>query len=185
MQQRVALLHQMMPSPTSRWIKAGEAMAAQGRIHIDSAAIITSPPLGMEHGHVPIALYEGLEKPQGCDVVHNHHHHHRTQEDDGDDGGGEDVRKAAPTATADSGFETGIDSTRIETGTTTPSQQGNLNPNPVCPPVPMSRTCGGRCLQAGHCCVGTVSNDGRPSCAQGEWAPSVASAHSVLDAYNV
>merc|ERR1712166_1248200 len=67
-QARVENLHKMMPSTTSRWIKQGGA-AAQGRINIDKAAVITKPPAGFEFGYVPIVLYEGLEKVGSATAV--------------------------------------------------------------------------------------------------------------------
>ena len=64
-QARVEALHKMMPTPNSKWLKAHNA-AAEGLCSIDVAAI-TTPPKGMEYGYVPIVLYEGVEKPPGCD----------------------------------------------------------------------------------------------------------------------
>lgn len=65
-QSRVEKLHAMMGRSPSRWIKARGA-AAEGLASVDSALLVT-PPTGMEHGYVPVALYEGLQKPDGCVV---------------------------------------------------------------------------------------------------------------------
>jgi hypothetical protein len=152
LQQRVTTLHKMMPTRTSRWIKAGKAIAAQGRIKIDSAAIISSPPVGLEHGYVPISLYEGLDRPEGCDVVH-----------------GRNEQEAPPLAsTRRANTRRASTNTTIGTaGVSTFDLPAWDISKPACRPAPLAKTCGGRCLQNGHCCVGTVSNDGRPSCAQG------------------
>lgn len=63
MQQRIETMHKMV-SRTSRWIKA-KSVLHEGLATIDSAALVT-PPAGMEYGHVPIAVYEGPDKPDGC-----------------------------------------------------------------------------------------------------------------------
>jgi hypothetical protein len=73
MQARVAMLHRISPPPgaastESSWIKPRGAAKEERLAAIDAAAIVT-PPVGMEFGFVPIALYEGLEKPEGCDDV--------------------------------------------------------------------------------------------------------------------
>ena len=121
LQNRVALLHKMLGEKegNDRWIKRRGA-AAQGIARIDDAAIVV-PPKGMEHGYVPIALYEGLEKPEGCQVE----------------------------------------------PTPAPSPVPPTRPAPHCKRAPQPTTCNGRCQAAGHCCLGTVANDGRPSCEQG------------------
>ena len=120
-QKRVTSLHKMLGEKegNDRWVKRRGA-TAQGIARIDDAAVV-APPKGMEHGFVPIALYEGLEKPAGC--------------------------QAEPTPT--------------------PSPMPPPQPTPHCQKVPEPPTCNGRCQAAGHCCLGTVANDGRPSCEQG------------------
>ena len=120
MQKRVTALHKLLAKEgNGRWIKRRGA-TKEGIARIDDAAVVV-PPKGLEHGFVPIALYEGLEKPAGC--------------------------QAEPTPA--------------------PSPVPPPEPTPSCPKVPQPTTCNGRCQQAGHCCLGTVANDGRPSCEQG------------------
>merc|ERR1712072_1668617 len=63
MQGRVETLHKMA-GRTSRWIK-NRGASAEGLATTDRAAMV-SPPAGMEYGYVPIVLYEGFQKPQGC-----------------------------------------------------------------------------------------------------------------------
>jgi hypothetical protein len=65
-QKRVETLHKMIQTPMAGWIKPRGA-AKEGLAATDIASIVT-PPTGMEAGFVPIALYEGLQKPAGCDV---------------------------------------------------------------------------------------------------------------------
>lgn len=66
-QSRIEALHKILPaSPAAaNWIKARGA-AKEGLAALDVASIVT-PPAGMEAGFVPIALYEGLAKPAGCE----------------------------------------------------------------------------------------------------------------------
>jgi hypothetical protein len=122
MQGRVETLHKMLPTEKAGWLKPGEAIKNAGIAAVDIAAIVT-PPAGMEHGYVPIALYEGIDKPPGC--------------------------QAFP-----------------KPGGTLPPMPPPPPP-PVCPAPPPTNGCAGRCLAAGHCCVGTVSSDGTTSCGQG------------------
>lgn len=63
MQQRVETLHRMS-GPTTRWMTAKGA-EVEGLAIVDGAALV-NPPAGLEHGYVPVALYEGFEKPDGC-----------------------------------------------------------------------------------------------------------------------
>ena len=105
---------------TGRWIKRRGA-TIEGIARVDDAAVVT-PPTGMEYGFVPITLYEGAEKPPGC----------------------QEIPPPSPPS---------------------PPPPPPLSPN--CPSVPRPATCNARCLAAGHCCLGPVSNDGRPSCQQG------------------
>merc|ERR1712232_99136 len=49
---------------TSRWMTAKQAVE-EGLAIVDKAALVT-PPAGMEFGYVPIAMYEGFQKPAGC-----------------------------------------------------------------------------------------------------------------------
>eukprot|EP01062_Namystynia_karyoxenos_P041340 TRINITY_DN3012_c0_g1_i1.p1 TRINITY_DN3012_c0_g1~~TRINITY_DN3012_c0_g1_i1.p1 ORF type:complete len:779 (+),score=206.78 TRINITY_DN3012_c0_g1_i1:113-2449(+) len=63
MQARIETLHKMV-GRTSRWMKSKRA-AEEGLSLIDNAVLVT-PPKGLEIGHVPIALYEGPGKPDGC-----------------------------------------------------------------------------------------------------------------------
>jgi hypothetical protein len=65
MQNRVEALHKMLPTATANWLKPGEAIERSGIAAVDFSAVVV-PPAGMEHGYVPIALYEGIEKPPGC-----------------------------------------------------------------------------------------------------------------------
>ena len=114
------MLHQVLAKDgNARWIKRRGA-TAQGISRIDDAAVVR-PPKGMEHGYVPIALYEGMDKPAGCERF----------------------------------------------PTPAPSPQPPPAPAPRCPKPPVAATCNGKCLQAGHCCVGSNSNDGLPSCQMG------------------
>jgi hypothetical protein len=126
-QGRVESLHKMLVRQEESvgavggsWIKRRGA-TAQGIARIDDAAVVT-PPQGMEIGYVPIALFEGLEKPAGCQVV----------------------RPPAPVPP-----------------TPAPAH------SPGCPKLPVPGTCDGKCMQAGHCCRGSNSNDGLPSCEMG------------------
>jgi hypothetical protein len=64
MQQRVETLHKMVPTPVSKWIN-GRRAEEEGLARVDPAAIVT-PPEGMEHGYVPIILYQGYQKPSAC-----------------------------------------------------------------------------------------------------------------------
>lgn len=64
MQKRIETLHRNT-GVKAGWLKARQA-AKEGLASIDAAAIVT-PPAGMEVGYVPIVLYEGVDKPQGCD----------------------------------------------------------------------------------------------------------------------
>lgn len=57
-------MHRMMPSPISRWLKAGE-VADEGLARIGSGSLVT-PPKGLEVGYVPIALYQGAKKHSDC-----------------------------------------------------------------------------------------------------------------------
>lgn len=63
MQQRVETLHKMLPTPVSHWINGRKFDEPSAKV--DPAAIAT-PPSGMEHGYVPIILYQGLKKPAEC-----------------------------------------------------------------------------------------------------------------------
>ena len=66
LQKRVETLHTMLakggPS-ASKWIK--ERGAAEQLATVDGAQLVT-PPKGMEVGYVPVVLYEGTAKPEGC-----------------------------------------------------------------------------------------------------------------------
>jgi len=64
MQRRVETLHKMVPTPVSKWIN-GRNVEAEGLARMDPAAIAT-PPSGLEHGYVPIVLYQGYKKPAAC-----------------------------------------------------------------------------------------------------------------------
>jgi hypothetical protein len=64
MQTRAETLHTMVPTAVSKWIN-GRHAEAEGMASVDSAAIAT-PPKGMEQGFVPIILYQGYKKPEGC-----------------------------------------------------------------------------------------------------------------------
>lgn len=55
-----------MVGQISRWIKPRGALS-EGLAAIDEALIVT-PPLGMEHGYVPVAFYEGNSRPADCQV---------------------------------------------------------------------------------------------------------------------
>jgi len=62
LQGRVEKLHRMT-GRTSRWIKARHA---EGDLAVVDPVQFVTPPKGLEVGYVPIAVYEGLEKPKGC-----------------------------------------------------------------------------------------------------------------------
>lgn len=64
MQTRVEKLHLMTPTPHNKWIPAGNAYA-EGLATLDPAAL-TTPPKGLEHGYVPIVLYQGYDKHKLC-----------------------------------------------------------------------------------------------------------------------
>jgi len=64
MQERVETLHKMMPTSRSKWIN-GRKAADEGLAALDTGAMV-SPPKGLEHGHVPIVLYQGYDKPADC-----------------------------------------------------------------------------------------------------------------------
>jgi len=65
MQKRIEQLHQMMAdSKGKRWIPAGKAVD-EGLAVVDAAALVT-PPKGLEIGYVPIPVFEGFSKPDGC-----------------------------------------------------------------------------------------------------------------------
>jgi len=66
MQQRVEALHKMLPTPVSHWINGRKFEEPLAKV--DPAAIAT-PPKGMEHGFVPIILYQGLARPAECHDV--------------------------------------------------------------------------------------------------------------------
>jgi len=66
LQGRIETLHKMQ-GRTTRWMTAKRAVD-EGLAVVDEATLV-SPPEGMEHGYVPIALYEGFTKPSGCQVV--------------------------------------------------------------------------------------------------------------------
>eukprot|EP00929_Paragymnodinium_shiwhaense_P107823 TRINITY_DN74182_c0_g1_i1.p1 TRINITY_DN74182_c0_g1~~TRINITY_DN74182_c0_g1_i1.p1 ORF type:complete len:848 (-),score=126.26 TRINITY_DN74182_c0_g1_i1:287-2830(-) len=63
MQDRIEKLHKMV-GQGSRWIKAKGAEPL-GLAKVDRAALVT-PPKGLEVGYVPIVVYEGFDKPNGC-----------------------------------------------------------------------------------------------------------------------
>jgi hypothetical protein len=63
MQSRVEALHGMA-GQKSEWIKPGGASAV-GLATLDPV-LVMAPPVGLEVGHVPIAVYEGMTKPNGC-----------------------------------------------------------------------------------------------------------------------
>lgn len=65
LQNRIETLHRMT-GRVSRWIKSRNA--ARDLAVVDPVQLIT-PPKGLEIGYVPIAVYEGLEKPTGCDSL--------------------------------------------------------------------------------------------------------------------
>lgn len=67
MQSRVEALHKMVTSPVSQWIN-GRQVRAEGMARMDPAAIAT-PPKNLEHGYVPIMLYQGYDKPAECSNV--------------------------------------------------------------------------------------------------------------------
>ena len=66
LQKRVELLHTMLAKgghAAGKWIK--ERGAVEQLATADKAQLVT-PPRGMEVGYVPIVIYEGTAKPQGC-----------------------------------------------------------------------------------------------------------------------
>ena len=65
MQARVEKLHRMIGRGKSQWIKPRGA-SKEGIAEVDPALLVT-PPTGMEFGYVPVAVYEGIQKPEGCD----------------------------------------------------------------------------------------------------------------------
>ena len=70
MQARVERLHRLLNDggdAASRWIKERGA-AAEGLAHIEPALVLT-PPAGLEIGHVPVPIYEGVAQPTDCDEV--------------------------------------------------------------------------------------------------------------------
>ena len=64
MQARVETLHRMIGRGKSEWIKPRGA-TKEGIATVDPALLVT-PPAGMEYGYVPVAVYEGVEKPPSC-----------------------------------------------------------------------------------------------------------------------
>jgi len=64
MQARVEKLHRMIGRGKSEWMKPRGA-TKEGIAEVDPALLVTPPP-GMEYGYVPVAVYEGVEKPAGC-----------------------------------------------------------------------------------------------------------------------
>ena len=64
MQGRVEKLHRMIGRGKSEWIKPRGA-TKEGIATVDPALLVT-PPAGMEYGYVPVAMYEGVEKPPHC-----------------------------------------------------------------------------------------------------------------------
>uniref|UniRef100_A0A0G4GUG0 Uncharacterized protein n=1 Tax=Chromera velia CCMP2878 TaxID=1169474 RepID=A0A0G4GUG0_9ALVE len=67
LQTRIETLHDMLGQNNRRWQKTKVA-ARVGLAILDPASLVTPPP-GMEKGFVPYTIYEGLEKPEGCDEV--------------------------------------------------------------------------------------------------------------------
>lgn len=65
MQSRVEWLHGEL-SGRDQWMKAPDlGGAAEPLVKVDPAQIV-EPPAHMRKGYVPIAVYEGVEKPEGC-----------------------------------------------------------------------------------------------------------------------
>ena len=64
MQGRVEKLHRMIGRGKSEWIKPRGA-TEEGIATVDPTLLVT-PPAGMEYGYVPVAVYEGVEKPPNC-----------------------------------------------------------------------------------------------------------------------
>lgn len=121
LQHRIETLHRILAHPGGGgWIKRRGA-EAEGMAVVDGAAVVV-PPKGMEVGYVPIALYEGLEKPTAC---------------------------------------------QVEPPPSPPHPRPPPPPPHHCNKPPVPKTCEGKCLQAGHCCQGTGSSYGQPSCAMG------------------
>lgn len=66
LQKRVERLHTMLAKggrAAGKWIK--ERGAAEQLATVDTAQLVV-PPRGMEIGYVPVVVYEGTAKPQGC-----------------------------------------------------------------------------------------------------------------------
>jgi len=63
MQARVENLHKTL-SGNDRWIKKGPLEDSDLAI-VDGGQLVTPPP-GLEHGYVPVVIYEGVDKPAGC-----------------------------------------------------------------------------------------------------------------------
>ena len=73
LQGRVEKLHAMLNNggtAAGKWIK--ERGPPEKLATTDTAQLV-SPPKGMEVGYIPVAMYEGVAKPAGCTVVHDHH----------------------------------------------------------------------------------------------------------------
>ena len=66
LQKRVERLHTMLAKggrAAGKWIK--ERGAAEQLATVDTAQLVV-PPQGMEIGYVPVVVYEGTGKPEGC-----------------------------------------------------------------------------------------------------------------------
>lgn len=66
LQKRVETLHRMLAKgghAAGKWIK--ERGVAEQLATVDKAQLVV-PPEGMEIGYVPIVIYEGTAKPEGC-----------------------------------------------------------------------------------------------------------------------
>lgn len=63
MQRRIETLHASTPR-LSQWIKERGARA-NGLAELE-ASLLVRPPAGMDVGYVPVAVYEGLDEPDGC-----------------------------------------------------------------------------------------------------------------------
>jgi len=61
LQTRVERLHKSLTGK-DRWIKG---QGVTDLVEIDGAQLVT-PPADMKYGHVPIVVYEGVKKPNGC-----------------------------------------------------------------------------------------------------------------------
>jgi len=146
LQARVTKLHKMT-TRTSRWMNAGKA-ADEGLAVLDKAVIVT-PPTGMEYGYVPIAVYEGYNRPDSCTVPSSH-----------------PSPPAPPRPTPP------------PSPTPAPTPWTPDTPHPPIPtpvPGPPPTVCEQWCINAGHCCRGTTSSWSHPSCSMGCFVGSKAS----------